>query len=98
MNLHRFFLMLMFKIGVLHVLTVQTGKHLFICVIRLDVALTKNLTLFLQWLQHALVLVQDLKNFDNDVGSTSTVVSTSRSFILKIISIVSNNSYFIFSK
>ena len=40
--------------------------------IRLDVAQTKNLTLFLQWLQHASVLVKDLKNFNNGVGSTST--------------------------
>jgi len=51
------------------------GEHLFKCVIKFDKALVENLSLFLQFLQHASVLLKDLKNSDNGAGSGSTQVS-----------------------
>jgi len=44
-------------------------------VIKFDEALVENLNFLLHLLQHASVLVKDLKNSDNGAGSDSTQVS-----------------------
>ena len=53
----------------------RLGEHLFKCVIKFDEALVENLNFLLHLLQHASVLVKDLKNSDNGAGSDSTQVS-----------------------